>query len=127
MDIAPRVLLFDDEPLVRETISRMLSSHGFTVVAGHDGLDGLKQVKEGGYDVLVTDLFMPEVDGIELLQATRKARPDIPIICMSGGGSHLPDDFGSKLLQGFNVRILAKPFGSDALLSTLHAALTDRP
>ncbi len=127
MDAAPWILLFDDEPLVRDTIARMLTLRGFVVITGQDGRDGLRQVSEPGYDVLVTDLFMPDVDGIELLRAARKSRPGIPIVCMSGGSPRLPNDFGLTLLNGFNVRIITKPFCGKTLADAVHAALAAQP
>jgi DNA-binding response OmpR family regulator len=127
MSATLRVLLFDDEPLVQETIALMLSRYGFDVVTGRSGRDGLRQIAEVGYDVLVTDLLMPDVDGIELLRAAREARPGVPIVCISGGGPRLTADFGLKLLPGFEVRILAKPFGGEALAAAIRAAFADRP
>jgi CheY-like chemotaxis protein len=104
---SPRVVLIDDDDLVRATLVNALDHAGFDVVAVVNGDEGLRQVIEKGADIVITDILMPEKDGIETIIQLRKAYPDLKIIAMSGGG------------QTNNTSLLghARQFGADATLT----------
>ncbi|MEQ8267165.1 MAG: response regulator [Parvibaculum sp.] len=122
-----RVLVFDDDDAIRDVVERLLESAGFAVVRGRPGRGALQQVARTDYDILLTDIYMPDVDGIEIVRATRQARPDVPIICMSGGSTYLSAEFSLTLSGAFGVRQLPKPFGRAELLAAVGSAARALP
>ncbi len=79
-----RVLVIDDEAHVRGAISVALKSGGFDVVAVESARKGLGEVDKTPYDLVIVDIYMPEMDGVRFIKALRQRRPDLPIIAMSG-------------------------------------------
>jgi CheY-like chemotaxis protein len=79
-----RVLLVDDEPLARKLISRYLVAAGYVVRMAEDGLDAIAKLRTGLPDLIISDLKMPRMSGIELLDVVRKRFPQIPVIALSG-------------------------------------------
>ncbi len=82
--LTARVLLVDDEPLVRKIISRHLVAAGYVVRIADDGLDAIGKLRAGLPDLIVSDLIMPRMSGVELLGVVRKRFPQIPVIAISG-------------------------------------------
>jgi len=80
------VLLVDDEPLVVEALSSAIRSKGHTCVTASDGIEGLKKFSQTCFDLVITDIIMPEKEGIELILQMRRKMPDTRIIAISGGG-----------------------------------------
>lgn len=78
------VLVVEDDETVRTLLRRMLERTGFAVVTAINGRDGIKRFHEHAIDVVVTDIMMPEIDGIELIRTLRGRRPDVRIIGLSG-------------------------------------------
>src|SRR6195952_3628804 len=81
------ILIIDDEKAIRKTLSEILSYEGYKIDEAGDGEEGLKKVKEKEYDVILCDIKMPKIDGIEFLEKTKETNPDIPIIMISGHGT----------------------------------------
>src|SRR6201990_2995845 len=81
------ILIIDDEKAIRKTLSEILSYEGYKIDEARDGEEGLKKVKEKEYDVILCDIKMPKLDGIEFLEKTKETSPDIPIIMISGHGT----------------------------------------
>ena len=81
------ILIIDDEKAIRKTLSEILSYEGYKIDEAGDGEEGLKKVKEKEYDVILCDIKMPKIDGIEFLEKTRETNPDIPVIMISGHGT----------------------------------------
>jgi two-component system, NtrC family, nitrogen regulation response regulator NtrX len=81
------ILIIDDEKAIRKTLSEILSYEGYKIDEAGDGEEGLKKVKEKEYDVILCDIKMPKLDGIEFLEKTRETLPDIPVIMISGHGT----------------------------------------
>lgn len=79
------VLLVDDDALLRETLADALTIAGIAVSEADNGATALAMVEGGGFDVVVTDLFMPGVDGLELLMGLQRAAITTPVIVMTGG------------------------------------------
>ncbi len=82
--VGDRVLLVDDEPLVRKFVSRCLVAEGYVVRVAVDGLDAIGKLRWGPPDVIISDLNMPRMSGVELLRVVRKRFPQIPVIVISG-------------------------------------------
>jgi two-component system nitrogen regulation response regulator NtrX len=81
------ILIIDDEKAIRKTLSEILSYEGYKIEEAGDGEEGLKRFKEKNYDVVLCDIKMPKLDGIEFLDKAREANPDVPVIMISGHGT----------------------------------------
>ena len=116
----------DDEPL-RRAISDALISAGYEVREVRDGDEGFRFIEEHPPDIVITDLFMPVRDGIELIGQIHRTAPDVPIIAMSGKiAPGTPDYLGMAKKLGA-VRTLKKPFHLDELLNAIAACSRKRP
>ena len=83
----PDILIIDDEKAIRKTLTEILSFEGYKIDEAADGEEGLKKFKEKNYDVVLCDIKMPKLDGIEFLQKAGEINPDIPVIMISGHGN----------------------------------------
>jgi Response regulator containing CheY-like receiver, AAA-type ATPase, and DNA-binding domains len=81
------ILIIDDEKAIRKTLSEILSYEGYKIEEAGDGEEGLKRFKEKNFDVVLCDIKMPKLDGIEFLDKAREANPDVPVIMISGHGT----------------------------------------
>lgn len=81
------ILIIDDEKAIRKTLTEILSFEGYKIDEASDGEEGLKKFKEKTYDLILCDIKMPKLDGIEFLQKAVEVNPDIPIIMISGHGN----------------------------------------
>jgi DNA-binding NtrC family response regulator len=82
-----RILLIDDDKAVRETICDMLEESGFTVFQASHGAEGMKWLAANQAELVITDVLMPEMEGIETIKEIRTLNPDAKIIAISGGGA----------------------------------------
>ena len=115
--MARRILVIDDDALVRSTIRRLLEHAEFTVFEARHGADGLSLIARQPVDLVITDILMPEKEGIETILELRQSYPMLPIIATSGGDRTGNSDFlGMASKLGAN-RILPKPFRSKELLA----------
>lgn len=89
-----RILVIDDDPLLRRTLSRVLTKAGHSVTCAAAVREGMDAFSAGAFDVVVTDVYMPDEDGLDALRQLREIRPEIPVIVMSG---RLTDEFGRTL------------------------------
>lgn len=119
----PRILVIDDENLVCFTIERILASAGHTVVTAENGAVGLRRQRETPFDLVITDILMPEQDGIETVRALKAEFPKLPIIAVSGGGRMVNMNY-LQMVTDFGVAdTIAKPFLPDEILAKIAAAL----
>lgn len=81
------LLIIDDEKAIRKTLTEILSFEGYKIEEASDGEEGLKKFKEKTYDLVLCDIKMPKIDGIEFLQKAVEINPDVPIIMISGHGN----------------------------------------
>lgn len=81
------ILIIDDEKAIRKTLSEILSYEGYKIDEASDGEEGLKKFREKSYDVVLCDIKMPKLDGIEFLDKSRESNPDVPVIMISGHGT----------------------------------------
>lgn len=123
-----RILLIDDEEIVRETLKDFLVSVGHIVEQAENGKKALQLLEDTVYDLIIMDVFMPEVDGIELIQILAKKNNQPPIITISGGGGILPPNWSIKMTEVFGVAYsLTKPIDMNLFLSTVEQALQPLP
>ena len=81
------ILIIDDEKAIRKTLTEILSFEGYKIDEAADGEEGSKKFREKTYDVVLCDIKMPKIDGIEFLQKAGESNPDVPIIMISGHGN----------------------------------------
>src|SRR6187455_538760 len=81
------ILIIDDEKAIRKALTEILSAEGYKTEEAGDGEEGLKKFKEKTYDVVLCDIKMPKLDGIEFLDRAREVNPDVPVIMISGHGT----------------------------------------
>jgi CheY-like chemotaxis protein len=80
----PRILIIDDSPSTLETVARMLVRAGHQVRSCADGKRAQEMIEREAFDLILTDIFMPERDGLQLILAARRLGPEVPMVAMSG-------------------------------------------
>lgn len=117
------ILVVDDEPELRDLMMRVLKRGGHRVTCAGNGVEASRAMASERFDVVVTDVIMPEKDGIQVINELRRKYPDVRIIAMSGGG-HVSRDQYLKIAKGLGAHaLLEKPFANEDLLAAI-AALT---
>jgi CheY-like chemotaxis protein len=119
-----RILVVDDEAAIRRAIERILTSAGHEVVTADEGALALRKFEEGEFDAILTDLFMPGTDGIELVVTLAGMDVDVPIVAMSGGGRVVVGESVLKDAQALGATAtLAKPFSSEDVIEVIERVL----
>jgi DNA-binding response OmpR family regulator len=109
------IIVIEDEAAIRRLVTRILGRKGHAVREAANGRDGVALHKSEPADLVITDLFMPEQDGIATIQQIREFAPATPILAMSGGGSRgSTDSFADAELVGAQA-VLQKPFSPNEL------------
>jgi two-component system nitrogen regulation response regulator NtrX len=114
------ILIIDDEKAIRKTLSEILSYEGYKIDEAGDGEEGLKKFKEKSYDVVLCDIKMPKLDGIEFLDKAREANPDVPVIMISGHGTI---ETAVEAVKKGAYDYIAKPPDLNRLLITIRNAM----
>lgn len=120
-----QILVIDDDPAIRETLCRVLCREGHSAVEAVDGRVGVERLKEQPADLVITDILMPEQEGLETIMMLRRDYPEVRIIAISGGGRHGFLDILKYAQQFGAAYTLVKPFTPDELLKTVQRALLD--
>jgi len=81
-----RILVIDDEESVLNLVTRILTGVGHEIDEASEGMEGLQMYEAASFDLVITDINMPGMDGLEFIRTLRKSSPDVPIIAISGGG-----------------------------------------
>lgn len=115
-----RVLIADDEVGLRDLLERFFISRGLAVDLACDGAEALDMFKHGTYDLLLTDLRMPGLDGLQLLAAVKDMRPEVPVVIISGYGDA---ETVVSALKGGAENFLAKPIKIDLLHKVVEQSL----
>jgi DNA-binding NtrC family response regulator len=117
---AAHILVVDDDEAVRNVLKTILESSGYTVSLAANGRVAMEMMQDGNFDLIITDLVMPEQEGIETIKRIRKEYPSIRVIAMSGafGGDYLRI---ASLLGAHST--LPKPIRMEAVLSAVENAL----
>jgi DNA-binding response OmpR family regulator len=120
-----RIIVIDDEPSVADLIGLALTGAGYAVELVQDGNDGVKRHRTESADLIITDIYMPKVDGVEIIREFRRDFPRLPIIVMSG--SPLRDIMFTRAQELGVAGVLEKPFDLSVLLDTVRKALEEGP
>lgn len=119
------ILVIDDEQLIRLQIRSALELEGYVVHEAANGNEGLARIAEAAPDVVITDILMPDKEGIETILELRRSHPKIRIIAISGGGRTGNKDFLRTAKHLGADRTLAKPFGLAELLRLVREVLAE--
>lgn len=119
----PRILVVDDEPSIREVLSKTLALAEYDVDVASDGQSGLERLRAAEYDLVITDLKMPGVDGLTLIREVRRSNPSMPIIIVTGYSTE------SSAIEAINLGVsgyLTKPFRVPRILAAAAKALGEQ-
>jgi CheY-like chemotaxis protein len=115
------ILVIDDAPDILFMLSDFLTDEGHTVTTAADGRSGMQLVALHHYDLVITDIIMPEMDGLEVITAIREQSPDSRLIVLTGGSVKLGRDFLMTLARAMHPdRVIAKPVNLQELRSAVH-------
>ncbi len=120
-NVRPRVLCVDDEPVLLQILRRLLEVQGFEPVTCGDPLVALSTFREGAFNVVITDIHMPGMDGMTLMRALREVQPELPVVVVTGQGTV---DTAIQALREGATGMLVKPFTGEELLAEVRRALS---
>lgn len=120
----PLILLVEDEELLRAGVQEMLELQGYAVITAQNGRMALECLSAHRVDLVVTDLVMPKMDGIDFVEELRKISPDLPVIVVSGSTRNIMQRYGIDNIQvpGANAS-LPKPFKGADLIAQIQRLL----
>lgn len=117
-----KILIIEDEAAIRRVLTKILSeeSDAYQVEDAEDGIEGLEKIKNNDYDLILCDIKMPKMDGVEVLEAVKKIKPEIPVVMISGHGD-METAIQTMRLGAFDY--ISKPPDLNRLLNTIRNAL----
>ena len=121
------ILLVDDEELLRAGVQEMLEMAGYAVISAPNGEQAMTCLTEQAIDLVITDLVMPKMDGVDFVQQLRRVRADVPVIVVSGSTRNIMQRYGIDSIQvpGADAS-LSKPFKGVDLLTQIRELLEPR-
>ena len=121
------ILLVEDEELLRAGVQEVLEIQGYKVITAPDGEQALACLAAEPIDLIITDLVMPKMDGIDFVKQLREIKPDLPVIVVSGSTRNIMQRYGIDSIQvpGANAS-LPKPFKSVDLIEQVRQLLASR-
>ena len=117
------ILIIDDEPQIRSMLKLMLEREGYEVAEAPDGIEGIRNFRQNPADLIITDLIMPNKDGIGMIIDLKKEFPNVKIIAMSGGGLNKPEGYLKGAQKLGAVCTLIKPIDRDEMLRAIKDVL----
>ena len=119
------IIVIDDEEMVRATFRDLLEGRGYDVTEAADGDQGIKAFEARPAEVVITDILMPNKEGIETILELRRTKPDVKIIAVSGGGSTQHADFLDMAKKLGADRVFAKPVDLNELADAVETLIGD--
>ena len=121
------ILLVDDEELLRAGVQEMLEMSGYSVITATNGHEAMACLKQNAIDLVITDLVMPKMDGVDFVEQLRQIWPDVPVIVVSGSTRNIMQRYGIESIQvpGADAS-LSKPFKGVDLMSQIKELLGSR-
>jgi DNA-binding NtrC family response regulator len=113
------ILLIEDDPEYAETLAEWLVRQGHEVTVSNDGESAWQHLLESSFDIVITDIILPHLNGIELAEKAQNSNSSIKIIVMTGGGMLGPDFYLNAAVQKGFVHVLEKPFHFSQLAALL--------
>ena len=120
----PKILVVEDDAVIRRMLSRILVKMGHEVAAAGDGVEALRLLDTAPFDVVITDLIMPEMEGLELIRELRKRNSPQKIIAMSGGGRNSAADYLDIAMMLTAGTTLKKPFTVKAVADAISRVMS---
>lgn len=119
-----RILIVEDTRLMRDSLVDVLTASGHEVTTAENGQEAVDMIAEGAaFDIIITDIIMPEMDGIQAILEIQTMQPDARIIAISGGSARMEKAQGLETAARLGaVAVLEKPFEVDALLAAVDKA-----
>jgi len=118
------ILIADDEPGIRDLLVRWLGGRGHVVACADCGQNASRMLGQQRFDLVITDVVMPDGDGFELIPAVRKSQPEARILAISGGGKYIPSSDCLTLARGLGAHAaLLKPFNWEQVRSGIVQAM----
>ncbi len=119
------ILVVDDDVLIRVMVTKMLENDGHRVTTALDGAEGLRLFREDPPDLVLADIIMPTLEGLQLIKTMKQIRDDIPIVAVSGGSRHISmvDNLNLAEIAGAEAT-LPKPFTKKELNAALIRAVS---
>ncbi len=121
----PSVLIIEDDEAIREMLGQVLGREGFAVVTAANGRAALDVMREQTVQLVITDILMPEKEGIETIFELRRDYPGVKVIAISGGGRFEPQTYLDLAGKIGADRTLSKPFSPTHLLEVIQEVLAD--
>ncbi|MBF0613253.1 MAG: response regulator [Magnetococcales bacterium] len=121
-----KILVIDDDGAIRQLLKLILENEGFQVFEAEDGVEGLRVLENEVVDLVITDVLMPEKDGLAVIKELQKTHPTMRVIALSGGGMTLSAEtslFVARRMGAFES--LAKPFTKDEVLHLVNKVLAN--
>ena len=119
------ILLVDDEESIRKMVRAVLGEEEYAFTEASNGVEALEIMETQSFDLILTDVIMPDCDGIELVMSVRKKLPDIKVIVMSGGGRVRADHYLNLAEKLGAARVFEKPFNTAELRETVSELLSE--
>jgi len=119
-----RILIIEDDDQTRSMLRQVLEREGYEVVDAPDGREGIRLYRGKPTDLIITDIIMPEKEGIETIMELKRDFPDVKIIAMSGGGRIGPDEYLHVAKKLGAQRTFAKPVEREEMLKAIRELLT---
>ena len=121
----PRILVIDDDEQFLSLMQAMLNRAKFEVVAVRNGKQGIEICEGSHVDLVITDLIMPDMEGIEVIMELKKKSPNVKILAVSGGGRNDPGGYLNLATALGANEVLTKPFGLETLLKTVKNLISE--
>jgi DNA-binding NtrC family response regulator len=116
----PKILIIDDEKAIRKTMREILEYESYQVDEAENGIDGLNKLRDEHYDIVLLDIKMPKMDGMEVLEEAQKVNPDVPVIMISGHGTV---ESAVEAVKKGAFDFISKPPDLNRLLITIRNAM----
>ena len=122
-----KILVIDDDATIQMVFSQFLTSLGHEIMQAENGKEGMSRIQETRPDLVITDIMMPEMDGLEILMQLRSTHDSVPVIAISGGMRSLPVNFLQQA-KLFGARyVFEKPVPLDVLRNAVTELLDEEP
>jgi len=117
------ILIVDDDPTLRTLFEQYLTNSGYSVALAADGREGLDLMRQQKPDLIITDIMMPEMDGLEIIREIRAHHPELPVIAISGGMRAAPINFLPHAKKFGACHVFEKPVALAELLKVVQELL----
>jgi two-component system cell cycle response regulator CpdR len=119
-----KILIIDDEPYILLMLKKMLERAGYEVDLASNGREGMELFEKDSADLVITDIIMPDKEGLEIILEMKKQRPELKIIAISGGGRISPESYLECARHFGAEKVFQKPFRQKELVSAVRQLMS---